>query len=479
MEKYVTKREKFAFAFAAMGSYMIAGFANGYLTIFFTDLLIVTPSFVFGLMLFARVWDMVNDPIMGIIVDKTNTKYGKMRPYVFIGAIAMFTFTILLFLPIYKAAPLTKMIYAAIMYICYGMAYTLVDVPAMGLMSVATPNSKEMADLLSFYVTIGSVAAVIPMGLIPLFVEIIPSKIWAYFAFAIFAGSLTAAAYLILFFKSKERCATQTASIKVRDMLKVVSKNKPMALTLLASMIAGTRYLIMPAAMYVATYVIRMGDLSAETVTLILSAIVGGGMFAGILLSPKLYAKFGYKRVYLTSAFVGAAFLGAGFFVGVYGNYYASLAFVAIGGLALGTYNVLPYPMVGDSLDYLEWKTGQRMEGVCFSLNSFVTKFNNAIGSIGIDIGLMAIGYKQPIESGVPLPQSEGTQRGIFALVTLIPAIGFLLSAIPIFFYDFCGEKKEQILAELAERRKACSVFKNNEEFDVCMEEAAEAKAEN
>ena len=110
-------------------------------------------------------------------------------------------------------------------------------------------------------------------------------------------------------------------------------------------MIAGTRYLIIPAAMYVATYVIRMGDLSAETVTPILSAIVGGGMFAGILLSPKLYAKFGYKRVYLTSAFVGAAFLGAGFFVGVYGNYYASLAFVAIGGLALGTYNVLPYPM--------------------------------------------------------------------------------------------------------------------------------------
>ena len=124
MEKYVTKREKFAFAFAAMGSYMIAGFANGYLTIFFTDLLIVTPSLVFGLMLFARVWDMVNDPIMGIIVDKTNTKYGKMAPYVFIGAIAHVYLYDTFILPIYKAAPLTKMIYAAIMYICYGMAYT-------------------------------------------------------------------------------------------------------------------------------------------------------------------------------------------------------------------------------------------------------------------------------------------------------------------------------------------------------------------
>ena len=101
MEKYVTKKEKFAFAFSSSGSYMIIGFVSSYLMIFFTGFLIVPKEFVFLLMAFARVWDMINDPIMGIIIDKTNTKYGKMRPYVLIGSVVIFITTILLFLPIY------------------------------------------------------------------------------------------------------------------------------------------------------------------------------------------------------------------------------------------------------------------------------------------------------------------------------------------------------------------------------------------
>ncbi|MDD3946308.1 MAG: glycoside-pentoside-hexuronide (GPH):cation symporter [Clostridia bacterium] len=470
MEKYVTKKEKFAFAFSSAGSYMIIGFVSSYLMIFFTDFLIVPKEFVFLLMAFARVWDMINDPIMGIIIDKTHTKYGKMRPYVLIGSIVIFITTILLFLPIYQAPMTTKMIYAAIMYIAFGMAYTLVDVPAMGLLSVATPNNKEMASLLSFYVTVGSVATVIPLGLLPVFTSVFPNKIYGYFAFAIFAAIITSAAYLNMYRHGKERCATQTEKISIKEMIKAVSKNKPMLLTLLASMIAGTRYLIIPAAMYVATYVIHIGNLEPETVTMVLSAIVGAGMFTGILLSPVLYKKYGYKKVCLASAFLGATFLGLAFFIGRI-NYYAALPLICLGGLALGSYNVLPYPMVGDSLDYLEWKTGQRMEGVCFSLNSSVTKFNNAIGFIGLSLGLILIKFIQPDVSGVPKPQSDSTVTGIYAFVTLIPAIGFLLSAIPMFFYDYQGTKKEQIQKELAERRRLCScetIAETNPEEPVC-----------
>ena len=83
---------------------------------------------------------------------------------------------------------------------------------------------------------------------------------------------------------------------------------------------------------------------------------------------------------------------------------------MTIGGLGLGAYNTLPYPMVGDSLDYLEWKTGERMEGICFSWNSFVTKFNNAVGALGVIVGLMVIGYVQPEVSGEYLPQTAVRQ---------------------------------------------------------------------
>lgn len=131
---------------------------------------------------------------------------------------------------------------------------------------------------------------------------------------------------------------------------------------------------------------------------------------------------------------------------------------MTIGGLSLGSYNVLPYPMVGDSLDYLEWKTGERMEGVCFSLNSFVTKFNNAVGFIGLSAALTLFHFIEPSAAGVPAVQSASTVTGLFSLVTVIPGIGFLLSLIPICFYDFSGVKKGKILSELAVKRK---VIKN------------------
>ena len=187
---------------------------------------------------------------------------------------------------------------------------------------------------------------------------------------------------------------------------------------------------------------------------MLLYLIVGAGMFAGILLTPVFYKRIGYKRTSLIAGAIGAVFLGAGFFVGL-ANIYAALPFMMIGGLGLGAYNTLPYPMVGDSLDYLEWKTGNRMEGICFSFNSFVTKFNNAVGAAGLALGLIVFQYVQPVVPGEYLPQSEFTVNGLYSMVTLVPAIGFLLSLIPMALYDYTGAKKERILAELAERRKA------------------------
>ena len=161
-------------------------------------------------------------------------------------------------------------------------------------------------------------------------------------------------------------------------------------------------------------------------------------------------------------------------------NIYAALPFMTIGGLGLGAYNSLPYPMVGDSLDYLEWKTGERMEGICFSWNSFVTKFNNAVGALGVIVGLMVIGYVQPEMSGEYLPQTESVKDGMFALATLVPAIGFALSLIPMLFYDYTGKRKERILNELAERRAAkAAAAAANAVTEVTEEEAEPALTES
>ena len=109
--------------------------------------------------------------------------------------------------------------------------------------------------------------------------------------------------------------------------------------------------------------------------------------------------------------------------------------------------------MVGDSLDYLQWKTGKRMEGVCFSWNSFVTKFNNAVGAILLSVGLVVFKFVQPVEAGEPLEQSEFTITGLYALVTIIPAISFFLSLVPAALNTYTGSKKAAILRELESRK--------------------------
>ena len=340
MEKYISKKEKASYGFAAVGSYMVAGITQSYLMYFFTDILIIPSAVVMMLMIVARAWDALNDPMMGVIVDRTSTKYGKMRPYVLIGSFLMLVTTIVLFMPLTGAPTMFKMIFAAVSYIIFGMAYTLTDVPAMGLMSVATPNSDERASLLSFYVTVGSVGSLLPVGLLTIFQSFIPEK-YVYFAMSIFVGIITSAAYLTLFKNSKERFSTHTEKIAVRDMIKAAGRNKPM-MALLMSMTASPRYVIMPAAMYIATYVINI----------------------------------------------------PGF-------------------------------------------------------NSFVTKFNNAVGFMGLSAALTLFHFIEPSAAGVPAVQSASTVTGLFSLVTVIPGIGFLLSLIPICFYDFSGVKKEKIYLSL------------------------------
>lgn len=291
------------------------------------------------LMIVARAWDALNDPMMGVTVDRTSTKYGKMRPYVLVGSFLMLVTTIVLFMPLTGEPTMFKMIFAAVSYIIFGMAYTLTDVPAMGLMSVATPNSDERASLLSFYVTVGSVGSLLPVGLLTIFRSFIPEK-YVYFAMSIFVGIITSAAYLTLFKNSKERFSTHTEKIAVRDMIKAACKNKPMMMALLMSMAASPRYLIMPAALYIATNI--------------------------------------------------------------------------------------------------------------SGLNSFVTKFNNAGGFIGLSAALTLFHFIEPSAAGVPAVQSASTVTGLFSLVTVIPGIGFLLSLIPICFYDFSGVKKEKIYLSLS-----------------------------
>lgn len=449
--KYVKGKEKFSYGFAAVGSFMIANVIASYLSYFLTDILLVSTAFVSVLMTTARIWDMLNDPLMGVLIDRTKSKTGKMRPYIKVGAFLIFFVSVFMFLPLSGLNPVLKMIFATVMYLAFDTAYTVVDVPFMGLMSVATPDDKERSSLLTFYVTLGSFGTVATILLLPVFQSFLPEK-WVYFALAATVGIFAFVGYFMLYRNSKERFSSSTEKISVKDMFKTAAHNKPMVLTLLTSMLASPRYLLMLSAAYISTYVIKIPGLNSGTVLVLLYLVVGAGMFAGILLTPVVYKRIGFRNTTLLFGAIGGVCLTAAFFIGRL-NYYAALPFMTLGGLGLGAYNTLPYPMVGDSLDYLEWKTGKRMEGVCFSWNSFVTKFNNAAGAILLSLGLVVFKFVQPVVPGQPLEQSEFTITGLYALVTIIPAISFFISLVPAAFNGYTGKRREFILNELSLRK--------------------------
>ena len=142
MSAYVKGKEKFAYGFAGVGSYMVANIVSSYVNYYLTNIIMVTPVFILVLMIMGRVLDMCTDPMMGIIVDKTNTKKGKMRPYFQIGAFFIGIVTVFMFYPV-GGSLVWRSIFAVVMYVGFGLAYTFVDVPAMGMLSVATPDKDE------------------------------------------------------------------------------------------------------------------------------------------------------------------------------------------------------------------------------------------------------------------------------------------------------------------------------------------------
>ena len=164
-KRYVPKREFVTYAVGALGQGMVYGIMSSYISDFYMNVLMVPAVFVLLLMLLARVWDAINDPIMGVFVDHHRYKSGKMRPYLLITPIPIAILTVMLF-----TAPdisnTAKMVYAAITYTFWGMIYTMSDVPFWSMPNAMTPDPAERGKLISVSRTANGVGSAVPMACI-------------------------------------------------------------------------------------------------------------------------------------------------------------------------------------------------------------------------------------------------------------------------------------------------------------------------
>ena len=490
MEKYTPKKEWLAYCVGALGQGMVYAIMSSYISDFYMNVLKLTPLFVLLLMLFARIWDAINDPIMGYIMDRAHPKRGKMRPYLLYTPIPIAILTVLLFYAP-NLSGVSLMVYASVTYVLWGIIYTSSDVPFWSLPNAMTPNPAERGDIISKGRTANGVGSAVPMAFFMVLGFILPKfnlsgtelEKTKYMVIALFCAIVGNILFASVYFKTKERVHIPDPPKRKKGektALGRIFSCKPLMLTALMGVLSSARYMYQAGAVHVARYSFYIGkDLTGlslaekeaalqsnvslvSTVFQVASAL---GMFGAMLLMPLLFRKFNYKQIIIFTSLLGAAASVIVWFLG-YERFWLCVPFFVISCIPLGAINVCSFAMIGDCLDYMEWKTGARLTGLGSAIQSFVTKFGNAISTSFIIVMYMIVNLNvADINASVtanPLEMTEAVRTGMFSLISIIPAVSLLLCTVPLFFYDLVGEKKDRITKELAEQRAARGVVIEN-----------------
>lgn len=490
MEKYTPKKEWLAYCVGALGQGMVYAIMSSYISDFYMNVLKLTPLFVLLLMLFARIWDAINDPIMGYIMDRAHPKRGKMRPYLLYTPIPIAILTVLLFYAP-NLSGVSLMVYASVTYVLWGMIYTSSDVPFWSLPNAMTPNPAERGDIISKGRTANGVGSAVPMAFFMVLGFILPKfnlsgtelEKTKYMVIALFCAIVGNILFASVYFKTKERVHIPDPPKRKKGektALGRIFSCKPLMLTALMGVLSSARYMYQAGAVHVARYSFYIGkDLTGlslaekeaalqsnvslvSTVFQVASAL---GMFGAMLLMPLLFRKFNYKQIIIFTSLLGAVASVIVWFLG-YERFWLCVPLFVISCIPLGAINVCSFAMIGDCLDYMEWKTGARLTGLGSAIQSFVTKFGNAISTSFIIVMYMIVNLNvADINASVtanPLEMTEAVRTGMFSLISIIPAVSLLLCTVPLFFYDLVGEKKDRITKELAEQRAARGVVIEN-----------------
>lgn len=485
-ENYIPKKESLAFGIGALGQGMIYAMMSSYISDYYLNVLQLTPMFVLLLMLLARVWDAINDPLMGMIVDRRTTKRGKMRPYIIYAAVPIGILTVLMYLSP-NLDKTSLMIYSAVVYVAWGMIYTMADVPFWSLPNVMTPNPEERSSTISLGRTLNGVGSAVPEVLFLVIGLVLPNILGIsdgleynkikYLIMAVFTVVIGILLYVRSYFHVKERVVIPDVKPVKGEPSRIsrIFKCKPLMLVILMGILSSGRYMVQAAAVHVARYAFYIGkplegmndaervaaiEASVSTVKTIFQVCAIVGMFGAMLVMPILMKKFDYKKIVITTCLAGFAASICTTLIGWFTmNLYICIPFILISCIPLGVLNVITYAMIGDCLDYMELKTGFRDNALGSACQGFVNKLGNALATSGIVLMYMFIGInpEQMLSSEVIIAATDlaVSQRfAMFSLVSIVPGVSLLLCTIPMFFYKISGENKKKMEEELTEQRK-------------------------
>ena len=452
------KKQFAAYGLGAVGKDMVYALSASYIMYYYQDILGLSATFVGFILMIARVFDAANDPFMGVVVAKTNSRWGKFRPWLFTGTILNAFVLYALF-----AAPAVSgkalMIYFAVMYILWGVTYTMMDIPFWSMIPAVTYTTKDRENLS----VVGRTCAGVGYALINVFTVMAVSKLGGgiertgFSLFALIIAILFVIFILFTCFTIHEQKVENMQTTSVKEMFKALFNNDQAIVTVVTIVLINSAlYITSNLLIYFFKYDIG-GTTWKDAYTLFTSvggiSQILGMMFVYQILRSKLSNTTIFK-LSLCLAIFGYAFLLALCLLG----YSSVLAMLMVPGVMIfvsnGILTVLTTVFLANTVDYGEVKTGHREESVIFSMQTFVVKAASglAVFITGVSLDLIGLTSKDGLGEGIPTFSSP--LLGLRLLMTILPIIGLVL-ALVLFTRKFIltDIKAEQIRKQLEEKK--------------------------
>lgn len=486
-----TPKERNLYLTGLLGQNMIYNIIGTGLVFYFQSVLFI-PAMATGVIFaIARVWDAINDPMMGTIVDRTNTKWGKCRPYLIFVPAAVCVITILCFCNgIYgsqNSSTVNGLIiaWAGVSYILWGMTFTVGDIPLWGITARMTDDENDRASLLSLARIAGGVGGIVLAIIVPLSQAVgnsltksqgLSTQKGQQFGFIIVAVILSVIGCGLFQLSSfaKERVKSSDEHYTIKENFQLMWRNRPFRQIMISSILRAPIMLLMMVAMTLLSY--YYGDYNQKSYVVYM-IVLGGGIFGGqfiaMAFAPMLVKKFEKKKVYnISSIASGIAFALIFVIYKLAPNKLDQPLWLAIccvvftiAAAGMGIVNVYQSVMIADTIDYEEYEHGIRPDGVFFAGQSFCTKLNSGIAALIQGIVYSVVGFSGEgvekvnalLEAGASFkadPAFEPYRMAMFFLCSIPPAIGMLLSVLPMLHYDLPDKKHATVLEELRIRRQ-------------------------
>ncbi len=484
--RYVGVKETLLYGVANGGQCIGYNMIKSQMSFFYVAVFGIHPDFISALLFFMAFWDAFNDPLMGSIVDKTRTRFGKLRPYLIVTPFLLGIVTIVLFggpliipgateglaslshneLFRIDSAYRSKVIFTVITYVLWKFFYTIGDIPFWGLSAAISPNPDDRSRVIKSARLISGILGGIPGIIITVCIDFVKEGGFLYgkvslsqvfFVLGIVGGTIGMGLFSLSGFCLKERVVQRNEDPKLLDCFRYLFKNKPLFLLTLSSLISTLEGIGGSFSVYF--YTLSLGINSLSLLAGIPGTVVGWLTYP---LMTKLESRWTSKQIVIRISLIHAAVTVLVFLIGC--RNYTNIPLITIllalqgfsGGINGSIKAVIPTKMISETVDYMEWKTGDRNEGMAFSLLTFIGKLTSTLAT-SISTALIPLiglvkgeGEQMIIDPNTTL----NTKLILWGLVTCIPTLLGLFALIPYKFYDLEGEKLETIQREVQERRE-------------------------